>query len=570
MKKFISLLLLAAITVTMLAGCGSTLGEDEKGATVQVYIGEEILDFDPALAYTNDSVAKVLGLVYEGLTRINEDGKVENALMKKYEIIEKPDKNEYSMQITLKNTKWSDGRVVAADDIVYAWKRILNPEFSCDAAALLYDIKNARDVKMGDVSIDDLGIAAIDQTVLEIRFEGKIDYKQFLENLASLALVPLREDVVERYAKEGESFGTKSSYMCSNGPFAVKGLNAGERLMLERNVYYYRNTEEDEALDAYVLPYRLNIDFTRDIDEVFTAYENEEIYYLSEIALSKREEYKKKAIKTDLLSTHAYIFNTNKTLFAHADTRRGLSMALDRNAIADIAVFAEPATGLIPKPVYDKKVGDSFRKNGGDILSANGDIDSAKSLILRTGKFTITCLDSHLEVAIAEYCKSVWEQLGFKVSIKALDADDYYEAYVEGDYDVIALDYQCLSTDSFGALAVFAPLFSGKGIDIQNDNYDAVPYINGYDSSAYNELIEKAFAEKNRSARSTILHEAEELLMSDMPIMPLIFNQDAYIYNKGIIKTIGDYYYGYRDFNRLNMKNWRDYEVTEEKTAVTP
>lgn len=558
MKKIISTLLIAGMCASLLAGCGSTLKEEEKGATVNLYIGSEISDFDPALAYTDDSAVKLLGLVYEGLTRIDENGKVKNALMKDYEIIENEDKGEYKMEITIKETKWSDGRLVSADDVVYAWKRILDPEFSNSAAALLFDIKNARDVKAGDNSIDDIGLAAIDTDVISVQFETKIDYNQFLENCASLALVPLREDVVSRY----DSFGSASTSMCSNGPFAVKGLDEGKSLMLERNVYYYRDTDNEDALDKYILPYRLIVNYADDEEENTLAYENGEIFYLGEIALSKRADYKKKANVTDLLSTHSYIFNTENKLFKTAEVRRGLSAALDRQAIADIVTFAEPATGLIPGTVYDAKVGDSFRDNGGDLISAGADMSAAKSLVgSKGGKFTITCRDNALEIAIAEYCKGVWEELGFKVSIDALDYDDYREAYTNGDYDVIALDYQCMSTDSFGALAVFAPLFSGMGIDIQNDNYDPVPFIKGYENEEYNALIESAFAEKGRAARSTILHDAEEMLMEDMPIMPLIFNKDAYVYNGKVLSKIDDYYYGFRNFSRLKMKDWRDYET---------
>ena len=561
MKKFISTLLLVGMCSSLLAGCGSTLKEDEKGATVNLYIANEVIDFDPALAYTDDSAVKVLGLVYEGLTKIGANGKVENALMKSYKVFENEDKGEYRMEITLKQTKWSDGRLVSADDIVYAWKRILDPEFSCAAAALLFDIKNARDVKMGDNSIDDLGIAAIDTDVLEVKFETKINYEQFLENCASLALVPLREDVVTRY----DSFGTASTTMCSNGAFAVKGFEEGERLMLERNVYYYRDTDKDEALDKYVLPYRLVVNYDADVEENTLAYENGEIFYLGEIALAKRADYAKKANVSSLLSTHSYIFNTDNDMCDDAEVRRGLSTALDRKAIADIVTFADPATGLVPGSVYDAKVGDSFRKNGGALISTDADVDAAKELIGKVkGKFTITCRDLEVEVAIAEYCMGVWSDLGYRVDVDALDADDYAEAYASGDYDVIAVDYQSLSTDAFGTLAVFAPMFSGMGIDIQNDNYDAVPFIPGYDNEAYNELIEAAFAEKDRAARSKILHEAEKLLMEDMAIMPLVFNEDAYLYNGKVLSGVKDCYYGFRDLDRLNMKKWRSYETSEK------
>lgn len=558
MKKLISMLLLVATLTLTLAGC-TTLEEDEKGATINVYIGNEISDYDPALAYTDDSAAKVLGLVYEGLTRINSKGKVENALMKSYKIIEDPEKNDYRMQITIKNTKWSDGRVVAADDVVYAWKRILDPEFTCSAAALLFDIKNARDVKHGDNSIDDLGVAAIDDTVIEVQFEEKIDYDLFLENLACLALVPLREDIVTRY----ESFGTSTTSLCTNGPFAIKGLEEGESLMLERNVYYYRDTDNDDPLDKYVLPYRLMINFAANEEENTTAYENGEIFYLGEIGLSKRADYADDAKVTDLLSTHSYIMNTTKSVFSDAATRVALSNALDRNAIASLVTFATPATGLIPGTVYDKSVGDSFRENGGDLISATASSGSG------SGSFTLTVRNNAVDVAIAEYSKGVWEAMGFSVTIEALSASEYKEVYESGDYDMIAVDYQCPSTDAFGALAVFAPAFSGNGIDIQNDNYDYVPYIPGYDNAAYNEFIESAFLEKDRAARSQYLHDAEALLMQDMPIIPVVFNQDAYVYNSDVLSGIKDYYYGYRNFNRLNMKNWRDYEETTAVGATT-
>ncbi len=559
MKKIICALLAAAMCATLFAGC-STLKGEEKGATINVYIGSEIADFDPALAYIDDSAVKVLGLVYEPLTRINANGKVENALMKSYKIIENEEKNDYRMEITIKETKWSDGRLVSADDVVYAWKRILDPEFSCAAAPLLFDIKNAFDVKMGDNSIDDLGLAAVDTDVIEVQFEGKVDYDLFLENLACLALVPLREDVVVRY----ENFGTKVSSMVSNGPFAVKGLEEGESLMLERNVYYYRDTDNDDALDKYVLPYRLMIDFTKNENEITEAYENDEIYYLGDIALDKRADYEDDAEVSDLLSTHSYIFNTANELFASADVRRALSMALDREAIADIVTFAEAATGLIPDAVYDKKVGDSFRENGGDLISATADTTGAKSLLAgKGGSFTITCRSNAADIAIAEYCKDAWEALGCDVSIEKLDAADYMEAYVAGDYDVIAVDYQCLSTDAFGALAVFAPKYSGMGIDIQNNNYDPVPYIPGYANDDYSALIDSACAEKDRAARSAFLHDAEKLLMDDMAIMPIIYNQDAYVFNSKVLSKVKDYYMGYRNFNRLTMKNWRDYEEND-------
>ncbi len=556
MKKIVSLLLAAFMLVTLLAGCGSTLEEDEKGYTINVYLTSELSDYDPALAYTNDAAVKLLGLVYEGLTRINDKGQVENALLKSYKIIEKPEKNDYRIQLTIRDTKWSDGRVVSADDVVYAWKRILDPEFDCSAAALLFDVKNARDVKQGDNSIDDLGIASIDDTIVEVQFEGPVDYNRFLENLACLALVPLREDVVARY----DHFATAVSTMCGNGPFAIKELTLGKSMMLERNVYYYRNTDDEDALDKYVIPYRMMINFADDEEANTAAYEAGQLMYISEIGLSKRASYAAQETTkvTDLLSTHCVQFNTTNKTFKDAAVRKALSQAIDRNAIAQSITFAKPATGLIPDPVYDKAVGDSFRANGGALLSTSADAGAQKG----SGSFTLTHRKEAVETKIAEQLKASWEALGYKVTLKALDAADYLEAYTTGKYDAITLDYQCLTTDSFIALAPFAPKFSGMGLDIQNDNYDAVPFVLGYNNDAYNTLIENAYAEPDRAARSAILHDAEKMLLDDMPIIPIVFNQDAYTYNSEALSGLKDSYMGFRIFNRMKLKDWRTYLET--------
>ncbi len=585
MKKLISVLLLAAMLVTLLASCGSSLKEDEKGATVKLYMGNEILDFDPAIGYTDDSTAKFLGLVYEGLTRINSQGKVEYALMDEYEEFEEideedPSNNKYWIEIKLKETAWSDGRIVMADDVVYAWKRVLDPEFSCDAASLLFDIKNARLVKSGDVSVDDLGLAAIATDIVKVEFDTKIDYDLFFENVASLALVPLREDVVARNEKlyklgEGDPFGRKATTMCSNGPFAVKGMDEGVLLRLERNAYYYRDLAADEALDKYVTPYRLLIsyeseDYNMTIEEFSEKlFDEGEIYYLGAFSgVESAKKYEKDAVVTDLLSTHTYIFNIENPLFADANVRRALSMAIDREYIAkELVYYADAATGLVPSPVYDKKVGDSFRENGGALISTTADLAGAKALLGgKTGSFTISYMEGRTaEAAIAEYCAEQWRQLGFDVSVSAESINPRYERnYVNklasGDYDIAAIDYQSQSTDSFGVLAPFATAFSGKAV-VEN-NFEPVSYIRGYENEAYNELIETAFAEKDRAKRSETLHAAEKLLMEEMPIMPIIFNKDAYVINDTVNK-VGSYYYGYRNFNDTKVKGWRDIESEE-------
>lgn len=569
MKKVLSLVLAAAMLVGVLAAC-TTLEKDEngeydKGAIIDMYLTTECFDFDPATGFTDDAQTKIFGLIYEGLTRINENGKWEKALMKDYVVLD--DADGFRIQITLNNTKWSDGRAVQANDIVYAWKRILDPDFDSEAASMLYEIKNARAVKSGDASIDDLGIASIDTLVLEIEFETKIDVDYFLETLASPALVPLREDKVVRNV----NWAKKPTTMVTNGPFVIKAIEYGKSMRLERSSYYYLDSEKKEPLDKYVIPYRILINYSKTPAEQLDAFLAGDIFYDGELPLASRKDYASSAVVTDMLNTHTYFYNTNNDLFKDANVRKALSMAIDRAKIAEIATFAKPATGLVSPKVFDGSRSAEFRTVGGDLISTTADMAGAKSLLGgKTGSFTISIRANELDRAIADYVASAWTELGFTVSIRELKGkptedttiynDEYTIAYKAGDFDVIAVDMQMLSTDAFGILAPFATEFSGNGVDLTTENYTPIPHITGYSSEAYDEIIERAFEEKDRAARAAILHEAEKQLLDDMPVIPLIYLQDAYIYNSELSGIKSDYY-GVRNFKRTKLNNYMAYKM---------
>ena len=205
MKRIFALLLCAATLLTCFAfvGCEfkdkkKTEKEEDKGQYITAYLTDNVYDLDPAKAYTNEAVANVVSLMFDTLFKLDENGKVKKSLVEEYVIEENEAAGEYTMKLYLKTTNWSDGTAVSANDIVFAWKRLLEVDVNYEAAALLFDIKNARAAKEGDASIDDVGIYPAEQQMLEINFEGKIDYDQFMLNLTSLALAPLRDDIVSK------------------------------------------------------------------------------------------------------------------------------------------------------------------------------------------------------------------------------------------------------------------------------------------------------------------------------------------------------------------------------------
>ncbi len=585
MKKIVALMLCLITVLSLFASCNKVEDEEDKGPTIPVYIGTEIANFDPAYANLDDAATKILGLLYEGLFKINAEGEVVKAQAKSVKVLDRAADDYYAIEIKLNNTSWSDGTRVQAADYIYAWKRILESEFRGEAANMLFGIKNARAVNTGDASIDDLGVTDEAIDVIRIEFEGPTDYEKFYEYLASPLLVPLRENAIGKVEKDWSS---SASIVVCNGPFVLRTFTPGDKLVLERNIYYYRDVEED-SIFKYVKPYRLEINFKASPAENLEALEAGTLVYNAELPLDKRAEYLNagKVEVEDTMSVLSCLFNTNVELLSDANVRKALSLVIDRDEIVKILTFAKPAAGLIADGVYNtgySKKAVSFRDAGESLIAASADEAAAKALLKQAGvnggDITITVRNNEADLAVAEYIKSAWKKLGFSVTVDELKykkyqdekeydlvADRYLEAYESGDFEVILVDYLMLTTDAFPNLAMFAKAFAAGKMNMEDGNYELATHVSGYYSEAYDAKIEEAFAATDRNVRATLLHEAEKLLMNDMPIMPLVQLQSATVI-AGDLKGVKDSFWGFDLFAGATLNNREKYEETEAAPAA--
>ena len=132
--------------------------------------------------------------------------------------------------------------------------------------------------------------------------------------------------------------------------------------------------------------------------------------------------------------------------------------------------------------------------------------------------------------------------------------------------------------NAFAALCGFSSTMSGNGIVInldENGIYNCgeendskpIPHIGGFSDPEYDAIIEKAYKETDKNKRAELLHEAEALLMKDMPITPLVQLQNGYTSNSDLsgVKTN---YYGAFMFTKAVLKNRDKYEEPEETRAA--
>lgn len=591
MKKILALLLGVLMLVPALAACSPAL--DDKGAVIPVYLSGQVTTVDPIRAYYDDVNAKVASLLFQCMTTLDEEGNVQLAAAKEYTIIEDPINNSYGIEFLLNDNKWSDGKKVMADDFAFAWRRVLDPTTNCEAACLLFDIKNAKAFNNNTLngSKFDVGIVP-DDDKLTVYFERPINYDQFLVNLSALALAPLREDMVSTDAE----WGSQPTLIYANGPFFMKKYEYGETMVLERNQYYYRDVKADEYYEV-VKPFQLIIDLTKNADAQYADYlAGEKVFYLGEFSNTNLIAQLNNLTVNDTMTVHTYYFNTTKAPFDNPNVRKALSLALNRSMIEATVPLTKAATGFVPHGVYNTTAGTSFRDEGGALLSVNADLITAGQLIAAanlTDAQKVINLGyrkaDETSKAIAEHAKTQWEQLGFTVNLKELEAkwgqknknspwytmDDFYTALdslttseKKNAPDVLAVDYRIPTTDAFSALAPFAPSYSGGVMDTSVGIKGSACHITGYRSEAYETLITAAAENRNGANRAKLLHDAEKMLLEDMPIIPIVTLQNAYMAADNLDGFYLDYH-GVVHFDKVEMEDYQDYsKATSESQSI--
>lgn len=580
MKRILSMLLVAIMLVStfvIFTACGEP---KDDGAEISVYLGDEVFDFDPTDYYVDSNAEQVMSLIYEPLFKINKKGELKGAAAKEYSV----DEEERQITINLRESYWSDEIRVKAIDFIYAWRDIiLEPNNQNPAAALFYDIENAVQIKNGEESVYSFGAVASGTYEITIKYREGADYKQLLKNLASVATSPLREDIVS-VAKTHWSKSVTS--IVTNGPFKIESLSheLGE-FSLARNLGYHQKPTAKDYTDK-VNPASLISFFAENgkLELTYADIADKTVFYMGNATLEDRKSNEKKATVADDYSTYTYVFNTENPLFADKNVRKALSLALNREAIAEAVTFGNAATGFLPnavaKSVYGKKI-DSR-------IASEAAMEEAKSLLnganLGSKSFTLTINDDEQSIAIAELAKAAWQELGFKVTIKKIGTvstvirdsstaeditilDSGIQALVKGaasgnaDFDVIAVDWQMYSNDAFVALCAFTSHMNGNGQNFATGEFNK--NISGWTNPDYDSYMNVAYSATSAADRKAALAEAEKILLDSCPVIPVLYNESFAFISKDLSKISTDAF-GNFVFTDAKQKNYTKYLESDE------
>ena len=535
-KRFIVAALVIAGAMA-LSGCGGSKsgGEGTKsGDTTQTAAGKKILtiqlgpdveSIDPALNSAVDGANYIL-FAFDNLLKMDKDGKVVPGLAEKYEVSD----DQLTWTFHLRDgLKWSDGSALTANDFVYSWQRLVDPSVAAPYAQTVlgmvegYDDAIGRPDADGNTTVDPdptkLKVEATDDKTLVVHMAKPTPY--FDKLAAFVSLSPVKKDVVEANP-DGWSIDPKT--YISTGPFKLTGWEPGSYLMFEKNENYW--DADSIKLDG------IKCLLMQDQNAAFSAYESGDALMIKEVPTQEITTLKERSdFHIDpILGTYYLDLNNTLDEFKDSRVREALSLALDRKYISETITSGTytPASGFVSEGVTDWD-GSAWQDHITDksvyinIDDHEANLAKAKELLKEAGyengvglpEMVYSTNDASYHKKIAEYLQQAWGELGLKVDVNIVEWKSFTPQRRSGNYQIARDGWVMDYNDPSNILEL---ALTGNG----NNN-------SKYSNPEFDGLMNKAATEKDPQTRFGYLHQAEDLIMKDTAMVPLLYYNDFYL-----------------------------------------
>lgn len=230
MMKYAKFLMIFVFSIVTLAACSGDSESSEK--ILKVAKDTELASMDQHIA-TDGLSFEVIAATIEGLYTSDADGNAIPAIAKSYDVSE--DGLVYTFHLR-EDAKWSNGDPVMANDFVYAWRRLVDPNTASEYAFIMdvAGVKNAASVNAGEASLEELGVKAVDDYTLEVTLALPVPY--FLQLMTFPSFFPMNEAFV---TEKGAEYAQSPDGLLANGPFKMTEWTQGHSFKVEKNDSYY-------------------------------------------------------------------------------------------------------------------------------------------------------------------------------------------------------------------------------------------------------------------------------------------------------------------------------------------
>ncbi|MEI0492639.1 peptide ABC transporter substrate-binding protein [Brachyspira intermedia] len=479
-----------------------------------INMGSEPVTIDPTLNSIGVVGTYILH-AFEGLTKIDKNNNIVPGVAEKWDISD--DGLIYTFYLRT-NAKWSDGKPVTAKDFEYAWKRALDINLDSPYSYMLEIIKNAKNINLGTMDIENLGVEAIDDNTLKVILETPSLY--FLDFLAySGVFLPLRKDIIEKY---GDKWTLKpKTYVC-NGQYILKEMIKDEKIVFEENPFYYDKNE--------IIAKRLTFIPSADVFDMVEKIKTNELHFSAlepspgEIEYLMKNNYIKanEAIGTIYLELNI----TNKSL-NDKRVRQALSLAIDRKYLVNQVIKGTqiPAGAFVPPAIKGSSF--YFREESSNFINIDKhdeNIIKAKELMSEAGypngenyPTLELKVSPGLFYEVGKAIQKMWkDNLNIDIDLIEEEFPATLLSLTKKKYQIARMGW---TGDYYDPMTMLDVMVSYGGVN-----------HSGFSNAKYDELITEAKTiYTNNHLRMENMKQAEAILLDEMPIIPLYYRADSFI-----------------------------------------
>ena len=491
MKKFLSLVLTLALALSLM-----TFSAQAAAPDFIANVGSQPETLDPQMNSASDGSVYIHHL-FEGLMNYDWDGNgIVPGAAESYEMSE--DGLTWTFKIR-DDAKWSDGQDLVAEDFVYSFKRLANPDTGAPYAGDMSKfILNGLDVVQGDKPVDELGVTALDSKTLEVKLQNPCSFFEMV--MAFPAFYPVRADVVEG----NNAWATSPETLIGNGGYLMESWTMDEEIVMVPNPTYY-NVEN-------IVCQRLVFKLIADPMAKITAVRSGELDFADDLPSDQIEAAKAEGIYfiMPIVGTYYVNFNNTKAPFDNVLVRKAFTLAIDTEVLARIATGESylPADNFVGPGYPNGTPGSDF--HDAQVVIDRSDYEANKKLaqeaLAEAGypngegfpvvEYWTNVAGVHQPTA--EMLISMWKEvLGVTVEVQGVEWNVFLEARRTKQHAMARDGWVADVMDASNLLGLFES-YSGNN-------------STGYNNPEYDALMKAYYQELDPVKAAEFMHQAEML-----------------------------------------------------------